>query len=116
MLIFKFYPFGYSIKHASLFICMKGVLSLLTNVMQEIVHSLVRVMMRGSEYQTFCKCGQCERDIIALSLNTLPAHYVTTEKGRIAVFERLNTAENLEWINKRIIHSIYVVGKYPHRH
>ena len=58
-------------------------LPLLTNVMQEIVQSLVRVMMRGTEYQTFCKCEQCERDIMALSLNTLPAHYVTTEKEEL---------------------------------
>lgn len=90
-------------------------IELLTNVMEEIVQSLVRVLMRGTEYQTFCKCPQCELDIIALSLNTLPTHYVTTEKGRKAVFERMNTLENLEWINKRIIHSIHVVGKYPHR-
>lgn len=94
---------------------MKEEISLLTNVTEEIVYSIVKVLMRGPEYQTFCKCNQCEMDIIALSLNTLPAHYVTTEKGRDAVFERLNTNENLEWINKRIIQSIHVVGKYPHR-
>ncbi|ALC87637.1 competence protein ComFB [Bacillus sp. FJAT-22090] len=90
-------------------------MNLLTNVTEEIVKSLVTMLMRGPEYQTFCKCEQCEMDIIALSLNTLPAHYVTTDKGRTAVFERLNSKENLEWINKRIIHSIHVIGKYPHR-
>ncbi|MDF2065316.1 MULTISPECIES: late competence development ComFB family protein [Bacillaceae] len=88
---------------------------MLTNVTEEIVKSLVTMLMRGPEYQTFCKCEQCELDIIALSLNTLPAHYVTTDKGRTAVFERLNSKENLEWINKRIIQSIHVIGKYPHR-
>ncbi|WP_391117943.1 late competence development ComFB family protein [Psychrobacillus sp. L3] len=88
---------------------------MLTNVMEEIVKSIVIMLMRGTEYQTFCKCEQCEMDIISLSLNTLPSHYVTTEKGRNAVFERMNSKENLEWINKRIIHSIHVIGKYPHR-
>ncbi|WP_391204887.1 late competence development ComFB family protein [Psychrobacillus sp. L4] len=88
---------------------------MLTNVMEEIVRSIVTMLMRGTEYQTFCKCAQCEMDIIALSLNTLPAHYVTTEQGRNSVFERMNSRENLEWINKRIIQSIHVIGKYPHR-
>lgn len=69
---------------------------MLTNVTEEIVRSFVRILMSGPEYQTFCKCAQCEVDIIALSLNTLPAHYVTTEKGRTAVFERLNSKENLD--------------------
>ena len=94
---------------------MKEEVYLLTNVMEEIVQGIVRVLMRGPEYQTFCKCSQCENDIIALSLNTMPAHYVTTKKGRKAVFERMNTKENREWINKRIIHSIHTVEKYPHR-
>ncbi|WP_313891914.1 late competence development ComFB family protein [Psychrobacillus sp.] len=88
---------------------------MLKNAMEEIVQGIVTVLMSGSDYQIFCKCQQCQEDIIALSLNTLPAHYVTSEKGRTAVFERMNSKENLEWINKRVIQSIYTVGKYPHR-
>ncbi|WML44904.1 late competence development ComFB family protein [Neobacillus sp. PS3-40] len=83
------------------------------NVMEEIVSPLVNILMMGPDYPTFCKCKKCRNDIIALSLNSLPGHYVTTEEGRIRVFEQLNTEENRKWINKRIIMAIHTVGKYP---
>lgn len=83
------------------------------NVMEEIVIALVTMSMVGTEYQTFCKCTKCQNDIIALSLNNLPSHYVTTDSGRKRVYETLNTVENRKWINKKIINAIHVVGKYP---
>lgn len=86
---------------------------MLTNVMEEIIRGLVAVLLRGNEYQTFCKCSKCEMDIVALSLNSVPSQYVTSAYGREAAFNQLNTPANLEWINKRIIHAIHVVGKYP---
>lgn len=84
-----------------------------SNVMEEIVTALVTMSMVGTEYQTFCKCEKCRNDIIALSLNNLPSHYVTSEEGRKLVYEKLNTTENRKWINKKIITAIHVVGKYP---
>jgi competence protein ComFB len=83
------------------------------NVMEEVVSTLVNVLMMSPDYQTFCNCKKCRNDIIAISLNTLPSHYVTTEDGRKMVFEQLNTQENRTWINKRIISAIHLVGKYP---
>lgn len=83
------------------------------NVMEEVVSTLVNVLMMSPDYQTFCNCAKCRNDIIAISLNTLPSHYVTTEDGRKMVFEQLNTQENRAWINKRIISAIHLVGKYP---
>ncbi|WP_257391721.1 late competence development ComFB family protein [Mesobacillus jeotgali] len=83
------------------------------NVMEEVVSTLVNVLMMSPDYQTFCNCQKCRDDIIAISLNTLPSHYVTTEDGRKMVFEQLNTQENRTWINKRIISAIHLVGKYP---
>ncbi|MEH7441252.1 late competence development ComFB family protein [Heyndrickxia sp. MSNUG] len=83
------------------------------NVMEEVVSTLVNVLMMSPDYQTFCNCSKCRNDIIAISLNTLPSHYVTTEDGRKMVFEQLNTQENRAWINKRIISAIHLVGKYP---
>lgn len=83
------------------------------NVMEEVVSTLVNVLMMSPDYQTFCHCQKCRNDIIAISLNTLPSHYVTTEDGRKMVFEQLNTRENRTWINKRIISAIHLVGKYP---
>jgi competence protein ComFB len=83
------------------------------NVMEEVVSTLVNVLMMSPDYQTFCNCQKCRNDIIAISLNTLPSHYVTTDDGRKMVFEQLNTQENRAWINKRIISAIHLVGKYP---
>jgi competence protein ComFB len=83
------------------------------NVMEEIVSTLVTVLMMSPDYQTFCHCPKCRSDIISLSLNTLPCHYVTTKEGRTHIFEMLNTVENRKWINKRIISAIHTVGKYP---
>lgn len=84
-----------------------------TNVMEEIVTTLVTILMISPDYQTFCQCKKCRNDVIAISLNNLPSHYVTTEHGRKMIFEQLNTEENRKWINKRIINAIHVVGKYP---
>ncbi|MBT2661991.1 late competence development ComFB family protein [Bacillus sp. ISL-45] len=81
--------------------------------MEEVVSTLVNVLMMSPDYQTFCNCQKCRNDIIAISLNTLPSHYVTTEDGRKMVYEQLNTQENRSWINKRIISAIHLVGKYP---
>lgn len=83
------------------------------NVMEEVVSTLVNVLMMSPDYQTFCNCQKCRNDIIAISLNTLPSHYVTTEDGRKMVYEQLNTQDNRAWINKRIISAIHLVGKYP---
>jgi competence protein ComFB len=83
------------------------------NIMEEIVSTLVNILMLSPDYQTFCQCEKCRNDIITLSLNNLPCHYVTTDEGRRRVFEQLNTVENRKWINKRIIQAIHAVGKYP---
>ncbi|WP_237458265.1 late competence development ComFB family protein [Pontibacillus yanchengensis] len=85
----------------------------IVNVMEELASSIVTVMLMSPDYQTFCKCEKCRRDILALSLNTLPTHYVTTEGGRQQAYEQLNTNDNRKWINKRIISAIHVVGRYP---
>ena len=56
------------------------------NVMEEVVATLVNVYMMSPDYQTFCHCQKCRNDIIAISLNNLPTHYVTTEDGRSNCF------------------------------
>lgn len=86
------------------------------NVMEEIVVTLVTILMAGPEYQAFCHCKACRNEIIALSLNNLPTHYVSTEVSRKNAYDALNTPENLKWINKRLIKAIYTVGKYSKNH
>lgn len=84
-----------------------------TNVIEEIVETLVYILMSGSEYSTFCNCKNCKTDIIALALNSLPSHYVTTPENRERVIKSLNEESMRRWINKRIISAIHIVGKYP---
>jgi competence protein ComFB len=85
----------------------------LINVMEEIVEILVATFMMSPEYQIFCHRQKCRNDIVALSLNKLPSHYVMTQEARKFIFEQLNKEENRKWINKQIIQAIHMIGKYP---
>ncbi|KYG89645.1 late competence development ComFB family protein [Metasolibacillus sp. FSL H7-0170] len=83
----------------------------LMNVTEEIVRGLVRFLLYGVEYQTFCHCERCEMNIVAEALNNLPPHYVTSNVARAEAFNVLNTPQNIETINKEIIRAIYEVGQ-----
>ncbi|SOC18463.1 competence protein ComFB [Ureibacillus xyleni] len=83
----------------------------LVNVTEEIVYGLVRFLLHGPEYQTFCHCESCELEITAHALNKMPSYYVTTNTARDEAFKRLKTPENIQQINRQIILSIYAVGK-----
>ncbi|MCL1697066.1 late competence development ComFB family protein [Lysinibacillus sp. Bpr_S20] len=86
---------------------------ILVNVTEEIVRGLVSFLLRGPEYQTFCKCEICELDTVALTLNALPSKYVTSMEARDEAFKMMNTPDSIEQINKEIIHALHVVNKYP---
>ena len=86
---------------------------ILINAMEEIVRGLVGFLLRGPEYQTFCNCSTCEYDTVAIALNVLPAKYITSLESRDRVFESLNTPENMELINREIIHALHIVAKNP---
>lgn len=85
----------------------------LVNVTEEIVYGLVKFLLHSPEYQTFCHCESCEAEITASVLNNLPAYYITSSKARDEAFNKLNTPENIELVNKQIIHAIHLVGKKP---
>lgn len=86
---------------------------ILINVTEEIVRGLVKFLLYGPEYQTFCHCDICALDVTAVALNVLPSRYVTSPQWRDLVFQELNTPENLEEINKQIIRAIHVIGRNP---
>lgn len=86
---------------------------ILVNVTEEIVRGLVRFLLHGPEYQTFCHCDKCALDVTAIALNALPVRYVTSPQWRDKVFLELNTPENLQEINKRIIRAIHIVDRSP---
>lgn len=83
------------------------------NVTEEIVCGLVRFLLNGPEYQTFCHCKDCERRISAYAMNQLPNYYVTSDKEREIAFRKLNSDENIALLNKAIITAIHRVGKKP---
>lgn len=85
----------------------------LVNVTEEIVHGLVRFLLFGPEYQTFCHCDYCELNILANTLNKLPSNYVSTLSKREEVFKKLNNPIYINVVNKEIIHAIHLVGKKP---
>lgn len=86
---------------------------LFVNVTEEIVCGLVKFMLNGLEYQTFCHCDECEMRIAAYALNQLPSYYVTSAQEREQAFKKLNSDENMALLNKAIINAIYSVGKKP---
>lgn len=85
----------------------------LVNVTEEIVCGLVRFLLKGVEYQTFCHCEQCEMEVAAISLNALTPKYVTNQKSRDEAFKLLNTPGEIEEINKQIIRAIHIVARNP---
>ena len=85
----------------------------LINVMEEIVCGLVSFMLHSPDYQTFCRCKQCELDVATMALNSLPPRYVASTEARNAAFEQINRPENIEYVNKQIIKAIHTVSKKP---
>ena len=85
----------------------------LVNVTEEIVLGLVKFLLHGTEYQTFCHCKSCELEIAAYALNNLPPYYVTTSANREEAFDQLKTSKNIQQINKQIIIAIHEIGKPP---
>lgn len=60
---------------------------MLTNITEVLVEQKLDALFQSSNY-TGCTCTQCKEDIMAITLNKLPPHYVSTDKG--ALFERAN--------------------------
>lgn len=83
------------------------------NVMEEIVPTLVKVMMHSPSYQTYCHCEHCIKDISALTLNTIKPRYVTSSDKRTLIIQLYKNDYMIEALNKHIIHAIHVVGQNP---
>lgn len=60
------------------------------NVMEEVVRRMLEQTL--AERTDVCRCRQCFQDMMALSLNSLPPHYVSTRKGE--TFFKVKAMEN----------------------
>lgn len=83
------------------------------NVMEDIVPTLVKVMMHSPDYQTYCHCDTCINDICALTLNSLEPRYVTTEEKRQLIMNLFQKDFMRQTITKHIVAAIHVVAKSP---
>lgn len=83
------------------------------NVLEEIVPTVVNVMLNSPDYQTVCRCQKCTVDIIALTLNSVPPRYVTDAEKRDIIFRLYNQNFMRTTLNKHIISAIHVVRKNP---
>ena len=75
--------FIHSIKNRLIDIHQNGGVSMeLYSMMEHIVRGEVDRFMQGEEYRG-CRCVRCRADLMALTLNLLPAKYVVTETGEV---------------------------------
>lgn len=58
---------------------------ILKNYMEETVFNIIDDVLKDIDV---CKCEKCKLDILAITLNNLPARYVVTKKGEL--YSKLN--------------------------
>jgi competence protein ComFB len=63
--------------------------------------------------KTICKCDNCYQDIMTLTLNNLPAMYVTTDIGHIMTMYNLNKDQLQAQVMVELIKAIEKVKKSP---
>ncbi|TDY46303.1 competence protein ComFB [Alicyclobacillus sacchari] len=62
-----------------------------------------------------CKCEQCISDVLAMTLNRLPARYVTTDAGRVFVNVNYYLQPQLQSdIVTELTRSALQVANHPH--
>lgn len=81
------------------------------NVLEEIIPTLVNVMLYSTDFQTYCHCNSCRTNIIVQTLNALPPRYVSNGEQRKIFFDLYNKPYMRKQLNQEIVRSIYRVGK-----
>jgi len=83
----------------------------LYNMMESVVKEALDDIMKQND--SFCKCEECQIDIIAIALNHLPPQYVGTRKGEL--YSKLNTLSNqfLSDAYREITKAIEIVKTKP---
>jgi len=83
----------------------------LVNTMESIVDTKLKELLEKSDC---CKCEHCYEDIKCLSLNALPAKYVSTTKGEL--FSKLSNAmikQHSIDVNIACVNAIEFVKAHP---
>lgn len=82
----------------------------LVNVIEELVKSRVREMMK--EYD-MCRCDKCYLDVCAIVLNTLKPQYVTTSKGSLLAMLSDTNLQYITDLTVKIVQALKLVRDYP---
>ena len=80
---------------------------------EEVRGELERLLQRWVEV---CKCGQCRADIMAFTLNRLPAKYVVSESGRLFTKAEVKKLGFRNDIIKALTDAMRLVTSKPHHH
>ena len=67
----------------------------------------------ADEGKDMCSCGQCQLDIIALTLNSLPPKYVVTNIGNAVTNVNLGSNQWKADITIAVSHAAGLVRKHP---
>ena len=82
------------------------------NTMETVVIEEITTTLKHTS--DICKCGKCFHDICAITLNSIPPHYVTTERGELLKkATALLNIENLTKISSEIFKAIDIVRNHP---
>ncbi|MBX6395310.1 MAG: late competence development ComFB family protein [Alicyclobacillaceae bacterium] len=81
------------------------------NLMEAMVRRVMDQVL--GEQTDVCRCSKCLRDIMALSLNTLPPRYVSTRRGE--TFFKISQMENqfVADVLAAVAQAVEQVRKYP---
>ena len=80
------------------------------NYMEDIVDDLTLPILESMDA---CKCDRCVFDIKAITLNTLPAKYIVTKKGKF--YTKLESLQNQFEVDTiaAIAKAVAIVSKFP---
>ncbi|MDR0453298.1 MAG: late competence development ComFB family protein [Deferribacteraceae bacterium] len=81
----------------------------LKNVNEKRVWSMLAEYVDDNNINDICTCSICLMDVAAITLNSIPAHYMC-EENMVAAQEKISDTEIFEQLKKAMI----VVEKTPH--
>ena len=82
----------------------------LINLMEEMVTRKLDETM--AECET-CNCDLCRKDVLALTLNSLPPHYTVRDSGNVLAEHKWNSQQGQAEIITAIMQAIKKVKAFP---
>jgi len=81
------------------------------NYIEKIVREEFHVLCQKDK--TICRCDNCYQDIMTLTLNNLPAMYVTTDVGHIMTMYHLSKDQLQAQVTVELLKAIEKVKRNP---